>query len=141
MSWDVIPDGRTGLSSLLDPLLDSYSLDPLWSLLCSTLLLEFSSPDPLWSLLCSWCCKSSQVILLLKISHSVSPSWPRASNCDTGHILALKEYFDIVFGTRRKDILIYACMCVRARAYVCMYVCMYDQLFEVTVPAFTCRFL
>jgi hypothetical protein len=33
MSWGVFPDGRTGLSSLLDPLLEFSSLDPLWSLL------------------------------------------------------------------------------------------------------------
>jgi len=44
MSWGVFPDGRTGLSSLLDPLLDSSSLDPLWSLHYWTLY---------WSLLCS----------------------------------------------------------------------------------------
>jgi hypothetical protein len=37
MSWGVFPDGKTGLSSLLDPLLESSSLDPLWSLLCLTL--------------------------------------------------------------------------------------------------------
>jgi len=37
MSWGVFPDGRTGLSSLLDPVLESSPPDPLWSLLCSTL--------------------------------------------------------------------------------------------------------
>jgi hypothetical protein len=64
------PDGRTGLSSLPDPLLESSSLDPLWSLLYSTLywslhhltlsgvsfarpLLESLSLDPLWGLLYS----------------------------------------------------------------------------------------
>jgi len=35
MSWGVFPGGRTGLSSLLDLLLESSSLDPTWSLLCS----------------------------------------------------------------------------------------------------------
>jgi hypothetical protein len=51
MSWGVFPDGRTGLSSLLDPLLESSSLDPLESSLLD-LLLASSSLD-LWSLLCS----------------------------------------------------------------------------------------
>jgi hypothetical protein len=37
ISWGVFPDGSTGLSSLLDPLLASSSLDPLWSLLHLTL--------------------------------------------------------------------------------------------------------
>jgi hypothetical protein len=31
MSWGVFPDRRTGQSSLLDPLLESSLLDPLWS--------------------------------------------------------------------------------------------------------------
>jgi hypothetical protein len=37
MSWGVFPDERSGLSSLLDHLLERSSLDPLWSLLCPTL--------------------------------------------------------------------------------------------------------
>jgi hypothetical protein len=55
LDWDVFPDTRTGLSSLLDLLLESSSLDPLESplpdpLLESSLLdplLESSSLDPL----------------------------------------------------------------------------------------------
>jgi len=46
MSWVVFPDGRTGLSSLLDPLLESSSIDFLESSLFD-LLLESSSRDPL----------------------------------------------------------------------------------------------
>jgi hypothetical protein len=41
MSWGIFSDGRTALSSLLDPLLESSSFDPL---------LESSSLDRLWSL-------------------------------------------------------------------------------------------
>jgi hypothetical protein len=41
MSWGVFPDGRTGLSSLLDPLLEPSSLDPMESTLLDPLL-EFS---------------------------------------------------------------------------------------------------
>jgi hypothetical protein len=37
MSWCVFSDGRTGLPSLPDPLLESSSLHPFWSLLHSTL--------------------------------------------------------------------------------------------------------
>jgi hypothetical protein len=37
MSWGVFPEWRTCLPSLPDPLLESPSLDPLWSFLCSTL--------------------------------------------------------------------------------------------------------
>jgi len=33
MSWCVFPDGWTGRSSLPDPVLESSSLDPLWSIL------------------------------------------------------------------------------------------------------------
>jgi hypothetical protein len=46
MSWGIFPDGRTGLSSLLDPLLES-SHDLLCSRLCSTLFWGSSSLDPL----------------------------------------------------------------------------------------------
>jgi hypothetical protein len=54
MSWGVFPNGRTGLSSLDDPLVESSSLDPIWSLLCFIdPLLKSSSLDPLWSLLYS----------------------------------------------------------------------------------------
>jgi hypothetical protein len=35
--WGVFPNGRTCLSSLHDPLLESSSFDPVWSLLYSTL--------------------------------------------------------------------------------------------------------
>jgi hypothetical protein len=57
--WFHGASSRTGLSSLFDPVLESSSLDPLWSLLCLTLSgvffarpsLESSSLDPLWSLL------------------------------------------------------------------------------------------
>jgi hypothetical protein len=52
MSWGVFPDGRTGLSSLLDPLLESSSLNPLESSLLDPLL-ESSSLDPVWNRLCS----------------------------------------------------------------------------------------
>jgi len=57
MSWGVFPYRRTGLSSLLDPLLDSslldpllesFSLDPLEFFLLGPLL--ESSLDPLWGL-------------------------------------------------------------------------------------------
>jgi hypothetical protein len=49
MSWGVFPNGRTGLSSLLDPVLESSSLDPLESslldpLLESLLLVPLESP-------------------------------------------------------------------------------------------------
>jgi hypothetical protein len=52
MSWGVFPDGRMGLSSLLDRLLEPSLPDPLE---CSLLdpILGSSSPDPLWSLLYS----------------------------------------------------------------------------------------
>jgi hypothetical protein len=50
--------------------------------------------------------KSSQVILLLTISQSVSPSWPRAPNFDTWPYFSFEEYFGIVFcgaSTPRED--------------------------------------
>jgi len=50
MSWVVSPDGRTGLSSLLE--LESSSFDYLESYLLDSLL-ESSSLDPHWSLLYS----------------------------------------------------------------------------------------
>jgi len=61
MSWGVFPHGRTGLSSLFDPLLQPSSFDSLWSVLQSTLSgilftwpsLDYFSLDPLWILLCS----------------------------------------------------------------------------------------
>jgi hypothetical protein len=53
MSWGVFPEGRTGLPSLLDPLLKSSSLDPPESSLLDPLLELLSSFDPLWNLLYS----------------------------------------------------------------------------------------
>jgi len=41
--------------------------------------------------------RSGQVILLLTISQSVSPSWPRVPNCDSWPYFSLEENFGIVF--------------------------------------------
>jgi len=42
--------------------------------------------------------RSDQVILLLTITHSVSPSWPRAPDCDSEPYFSLEENFGIVGG-------------------------------------------
>jgi hypothetical protein len=69
VSWGVLPDGRTALSSLLDPLLES-SFHPLWSLLCSTTL-ESSLLNPLLE---SSSLSQSQSESLVPDSQSVSRS-------------------------------------------------------------------
>jgi len=51
MLWVVFPDGKTGLSSLLELLLKSSSLDSLWSLLYSTLNWSLLHLTLYWSLL------------------------------------------------------------------------------------------
>jgi hypothetical protein len=113
VSWGVFPDGKTGLSlldpllessldlleSLLNPLLKSSSLDPLWTLLCSTLywnllhltlwsllystlywsLLHLTLWSPLLDLLLeSSSLSQSQSYLQLSVSQSDRPSWPWA---------------------------------------------------------------
>jgi hypothetical protein len=52
-----------------------------------------SSPNRGWKFFSS----PGQVILLLAISQSVSPSWPRAPNCDSWPYFSLEENFGIVY--------------------------------------------
>jgi len=49
MSWGVLPDGRTGLSPLLDPLLESSSLDPLESPFLDPLLESVQSQSYIYT--------------------------------------------------------------------------------------------
>jgi len=73
MSWGIFPDGRTGLPSLLDPLLESSSLDSLASPLFDPLLKSFS-PDPLDSSLLDPVEESSSLDPLVE-SSLLGPLW------------------------------------------------------------------
>jgi len=87
MSWGVFPDGRTGLSSLLDPLLESSLLDPLESSLLVPLL-ESSLLDPL---LKSSSLSMNMSYLQLSVSQSV-----RLSVAGCLYVLSVSvSYFNI----------------------------------------------
>jgi hypothetical protein len=86
MSWGVFPDGRTVLSSFLDLLLESSSLDSLESSMLDTLL-KTSSLDPLlesyslyslWSLLVWVNLTLNLSYLQLTVSQSVGRSVGRS---------------------------------------------------------------
>jgi hypothetical protein len=98
MLWYIFPDGRTGLSSLCDTLLESSSLDPPWNLLYFTLYWSFVSltlSGVSWSELLAT--DRVTVILLLSVCLSVSPTLLWAPSWDLWHIFALWQKILVLY--------------------------------------------